>query len=88
MKLSKTQLAILRRLNSGDVIILMKGIDAHYIWRNTYNRGPRSDSVHRLFVEGMITTSPGSDDWRGANYIITAKGREYLESLPGGRCVG
>ena len=81
MRLSETQVAILRRLDSGDVIMLMKGMDAHYVWRGTYCPNPRSDSVHKLFIEGMITTKPGSDDWRGADYIITDKGREYLEGL-------
>ena len=81
MKLSKTQVTILRRLDSGDVIRLMKGMDAYYYWRGMYWPSPRSDSVHRLFIEGMITTKPGSDDWRGADYIITDKGREYLRGL-------
>ena len=81
MKLSNTQVTILKRLGSGDKLMLMKGAHGYYYWQNTYCPNPRSDSVHRLFIEGMVTTKPGSEDWRGADYIITDKGREYLEEL-------
>ena len=86
MKLSKTQLAILGRLDSGDELTLMKGLNAWYMWRGTYSPSPRSDSIHRLRTEGMIEEKPGGD-WRAVDDTISDKGRAYLDGLPGGRCV-
>ena len=87
MKLSKTQVAILRRLDSGDRLMLMKGGNAYYYWRNVGCPNPRSDSVHKLCAGGAIIRKP-NDDWKSAEYAITNKGREYLQGLEQGSAKG
>ena len=80
MKLSNTQVTILKRLGSGDKLILMKGGNAYYYWQNTRCPNPRADSIHKLRAEGMIARKP-DDDWKSAEYAITDKGLWYLRAL-------
>ena len=64
MKLSKTQLAILRRTNEGETIP----------W---HARGVRMNTLWALERRGLIRDSKAH--WMGGYYVITPAGRAYLE---------
>ena len=80
MKLSKTQLAMLERLGTGDTLSEHHlGPDVWYSWEDEFStKGIRSTTVFRLWKLGLIMSD---GDWRAETWTITAKGREYLGNL-------
>lgn len=80
MKLSKTQLAMLERLGTGDSLIEHHcGPDVFYAWSHDYQtRGMRSATVYKLLDVGLVSAD---SDWKGKTFTISAKGKAYLEEL-------
>ena len=88
MKLSKTQLELLKKFGEGGQLEKGQiGPDVWYYWKaKPYSaRGLRSTTIHKLWKLGLISDiDPNPFE---TSYRITDKGRAYLDGLPGGRCV-
>ena len=79
MKLSKTQLTILRRLDGGDVVEYVRPPIDRFVWVGDLLPNPRKRSIEILVNFGLVKVE--QDAWWGKSYIITFAGRDYLESL-------
>ncbi len=77
---SKAQRKILERLGEGEVVILIIGRDTHMFWSAHISdwKNPRTDSIFSLVDKRYIESY--NSDWRGRDYRITQKGRDYLEA--------
>lgn len=78
-KLSKAQLAILRRMGEGGVLEYAGGYVDRHAWRA--GGGPRLNrtGIQTLQNLGLVKATPWR--WWGWSYNLTPAGRTYLEEL-------
>lgn len=72
-------MALLRQMSNDDTLHLMKGLEAHYFLSSTM-KTIRWPSAQALVDNGWVDLNPGSDDWRGAEYKISAAGQKLVEA--------
>ena len=81
-RLSKTQLAILRRMGEGAVVQWVDVPVNAYFWEgSTVMNNPRPQSMEVLIRYDFV--APHLEPWWGRIYTITPAGRAYLEEHDG-----
>lgn len=80
VKLSQTQVDLLRRINEHGKLTYLSGRQGHF-YVTFDDKGTRVTTVWKLVDAGMLAETSDPDwVWRNREWIVSEKGKEYLEA--------